>query len=734
MRVRGVLVTLVMLTLASPAPEAHAAAPQQTLIAPDRLAYDEFGHSVALSGDTAVVGAPGDDIDALPGVDEGSARVSVRSGGAWSEQAMLSAADGSGGDRLGSAVAVSGDTVLAGAPGDDDFAGSVYVFVRAAGAWTQQQRLTAPTRAAGGGFGLAVAVDGETALIGAFATNGYAGAAYIFVRSAGVWTMQQTLVQDPGPYPPSTGFGRAVAVSGDVALVGASGMLSAFPFTRSGGTWTQGYGFRSDFNGEGRGDPGASVALQGDRAVIGDGASLGGLGSAMVWQRYPEYPGMWSASGPLRLRGGPTRERFGVSVALSGDTALVGAEGTSDPGSVYVFVYDAASYEWTMVERLTSPAEGWTVFGSSVALSGDTVIAGSWAEDANAGVAYVVNDAQPVPLADTYSTVEDTGLTVTAPGLLGNDTDPDDTVLSTNLVEQAAHGAATVRPDGSFAYQPHADYFGEDQVVYQTCDPWKRCVSASVTLLVEPIEDRPGARDDAYALFEDATLEVPAPGVLTNDSDVDPGVLRASPTLEREPEHGTVEMREDGSFRYSPVPDYFGPDAFAYNVVDPTGRSDTADVAITVDPVNDRPLASGDAAATAQYAPVEIAVLGNDTDQDGDALFVSWASQPSHGTVAISEDGALIYTPDETFKDGDSFTYVASDGSGASAPARVTVTATQCGEDGIEALDGTPAEGTLSRTIDREIEPRLHRFDPELARELHRTNCEIIVPVERSIG
>lgn len=730
MRVRAGLVALMMLSLTSGATRAEASAPQASLTAPDGLSYDRFGQSVALSGETAVMGAPGDDIDALVGMNEGSARVFVRSGASWSQQAVLTASDGSDADGLGFSVAVSGDTVLAGAPGNDDYAGAAYVFVRSGGTWTQVQRLDAPVPAAGQSFGHAVALDGDTAVIGALGTDGFAGAAYVFVRSAGIWSLQQRLFQDPGPYPPSSMFGRAVAVSGDTALIGASGLQGAFPFTRSGGAWTQGRGFTAQPD---NADPGASVAVQAGIALVGDNPALGGAGSATVWRQHPDpqYPEIWGPSAQLRLRE-PTSERYGVSVALVGDTALVGAVGTSDPGSVYVFAYDAAVFDWAMVERLTSPAADGTEFGSAVALSGDTALAGSWAEEQSAGVAYVVSDAHPVPLEEAFSTDEDTPLTVGAPGLLGNDTDPDDTALTASLVQQPPHGTASVAADGSFSYTPHANYFGEDVFVYQACDHWMGCTSANVTLFVAPIDDRPGARDDAYAMFEDATLEVQAPGVLTNDSDVDPGVLRASPVLARQPEHGTVEMREDGSFRYSPTPDYFGPDGFAYNVVDPTGRSDTAEVALTVDPVNDAPVAADDAAATEQYASVEIPVLDNDADQDGDALFVSWVSQPAHGTVAISEDGTLVYRPDGTFKDGDAFTYVASDGSSGADPARVTITAISCGEDGIAALDGTPAEGTLSRTIDREIEPRLYRYDPELARELHNVNCEIVVPVERA--
>src|SRR5207244_2622086 len=116
-------------------------------------------------------------------------------------------------------VAVSGDTALVGAYGDNH--GSVYVFTRAGGVWTQQAKLTASDGAVGDVFGYNVALSGDTALVGARNANAQQGAAYVFTRSGGVWTQQQKLTAGDGVA--QDHFGRGVALSGDTALVGASG-------------------------------------------------------------------------------------------------------------------------------------------------------------------------------------------------------------------------------------------------------------------------------------------------------------------------------------------------------------------------------------------------------------------------------------------------------------------------------------------------------------------------------
>ena len=202
---------------------------------------------MGISGDTVVVGVALDD-DA--GSNSGSAYVFTRSSGAWTEQQKLTASDGAGNDRFGISVAISGDTVVAGAYQDSDAgnsSGSAYVFTRSGGAWTKQQKLTASDGAAADFFGFSVAISGDTVVAGAYQDSdagNSSGSAYVFTRSGGAWTEQQNLTaSDAAAF---DNFGYSVAISGDSVVAGArndedkgSNSGSAYVFTRSGGAWSE---------------------------------------------------------------------------------------------------------------------------------------------------------------------------------------------------------------------------------------------------------------------------------------------------------------------------------------------------------------------------------------------------------------------------------------------------------------------------------------------------------------
>jgi acetyltransferase-like isoleucine patch superfamily enzyme len=191
---------------------------QAKLTASDAGVRDFFGSSVAVSGDTVVVGA---NHFLKPGT--GAAYVFARSGGSWTQQAKLTASDGALDDVFGVSVAVSGDTALIGAGGDDDAgdgSGSAYVYARSGGSWVEQAKLTASDAAAGDSFGINVAVSGNTALIGAPGDDGI-GSAYLFTRNGSAWTEQAKLRSSDAAAMDS--FGLPVAIDGDTALVGASG-------------------------------------------------------------------------------------------------------------------------------------------------------------------------------------------------------------------------------------------------------------------------------------------------------------------------------------------------------------------------------------------------------------------------------------------------------------------------------------------------------------------------------
>ncbi|HNX33240.1 MAG TPA: FG-GAP repeat protein [Kiritimatiellia bacterium] len=375
---------------------------QAKLTAADGAAGDSFGYAVALSGDTAAVGAFRDDDK---GADSGSAYVFTRSGSTWNQQAKLAAADGAEGDGLGISVAVSGDTALAGADGDDDKgadSGSAYVFIRTGTTWSQQAKLIAGDGSSGDWLGHSVALTNGTALVGAHGDDDKgtdSGSAYVFTRSGTVWSQQAKLVAADGAL--GDGFGVTVALANDTALVGAyqdDGMGidsgSAYVFTRSGTSWAQqtkltaGDGAAGDCFGY-------SVALAGDIALVGvygDDDKGADSGSAYVFTR---SGASWAQQAKLTASDGAAGDCFGSAVALCGDTALVGAhmdddKGT-DSGSAYVFTRSGTA--WAQQAKLiASDGAVSDYLGHSVSLSGDTALIGAHLDDdkgSNSGSAYV---------------------------------------------------------------------------------------------------------------------------------------------------------------------------------------------------------------------------------------------------------------------------------------------------------------------------------------------------------
>jgi len=427
---------------------------------------DQFGWSVAVSGDTVVVGANLEDSSAT-GVNgnqadnsagnSGAAYVFVRSGGTWSEQAYLKASNTGANDQFGWSVAISGDTIVVGATGeassatgvdgngaDDGFAssGAAYVFVRNHGAWSQQAYLKASNTWPGDSFGASVAVSGDTIVIGAIGEDSSAtgvdgnqsdnfaqasGAAYVFVRGGGTWSQQAYLKAS------NTGegdwFGGSVAVDGDTIMVGALNEDSnstgvngdqsdesatdsgaSYVFNRAGGVWSQQAYLKA--SNTGRNDYfGASVAINGDTAVAGaygesssatgvdgDQADDDGIssGAAYVFVRSGDD---WSQQAYLKASNTGVGDYFGWSVGVSGNMIVVGAlledssatgvdgdgsdNGTGESGAAYTF--SRAGEAWSQQAYLkASNTSGYDLFGISVSVSGGTVAVGACYEDSGA--------------------------------------------------------------------------------------------------------------------------------------------------------------------------------------------------------------------------------------------------------------------------------------------------------------------------------------------------------------
>ena len=328
---------------------------QAKLTAKDRMAEDTFGGNVALSGDTAIIGVIRDDDDAN-GIDSGSAYVFTRTGTSWNQQAKLTANDATEGDYLGYSIAIFGNTAVIGAPFDDDMgkdSGSVYVFTRSGNVWSQQAKLTAEDGTAGDVFGISVAFSGNTIIVGADRNEEKgidAGAVYVFTRSGNVWRQQAKLTAAD----PAEGdiFGVRVALEGNTALISASrddddimgvNASSAYIFTRTGKTWSQQVKFTAP-DGAAQDRFGRSVALAGDTAVIGamfQDDKGENSGSVYVFKRSGNT---WGLKDQLTASDGADGDVFGWSVALSGNTAVISANRDDDngenSGSVYIFNLD----------------------------------------------------------------------------------------------------------------------------------------------------------------------------------------------------------------------------------------------------------------------------------------------------------------------------------------------------------------------------------------------------------
>ena len=252
-----------------------------------------------------VVGALYDDVGS--NADQGSAYIFIRSGPNWVQQQQLFAADGAAGDLFGSAVAIRGETVIVGAVHDDGARGSAYVFVRNGTNWSQQQKLIALDGAAGNNFGVSVALAGETALVGAYATGPNQGSAYVFIRNGVSWSQQQKLQAldaSQGDF-----FGFSVALSGETALIGsllADGTTintgAAYVFLRSGVTWTQQHKLTAPDGGN-NDSFGVSVALSGETALVGaNDDDLAGADRRLGLRLYPQRHDLDAATEAQRER------------------------------------------------------------------------------------------------------------------------------------------------------------------------------------------------------------------------------------------------------------------------------------------------------------------------------------------------------------------------------------------------------------------------------------------------
>ncbi len=375
----GSVASVLALVLAAPL---GAQVTMEHEVLPRPLGAHDFARAVDVSGDVLAVGSIG---GGQPGV-----HVYERADAAspWQHVTRLAPTVSYATDFFGDTVAVDGDTIVVGAHladvGGLDSTGAAFVFVRGPSGWVQQAELLPGDLEEFDEYGSSVDVQGDTALVGSIGDDAYGpwtGAVYVFERTGTTWTEVQKLL------PPSGAgfqqFGGAVALDGNT-LIGAESRR-AWAFVRSGGAWVLEGGLSAES------DHGlSSVDLVGDRAVLGDPRdSTNGdrAGAAHVFER---QAGVWTRTHKLLAAGGAERDLMGIDVATDGENVLVGASGLSqatEPGSVYVFrPFGAATPAAQFAQLVASDGQPDQRFGWALAIQAGEMFVGAW--HANGGELY----------------------------------------------------------------------------------------------------------------------------------------------------------------------------------------------------------------------------------------------------------------------------------------------------------------------------------------------------------
>ena len=397
----------------------------------------EFGYSVSVSGNYAIVGAPKHYFDESGSNSmqwAGAAFLFERDGsGNWTEVQKIVPSDRAVNDRFGYSVFISGDFAYVGAIFEDEDAagsntlsgaGSAYIFERVAGTWTQIQKIVASDREDLAFFGNSISVSGDYMIVGAYNETkdasglnslSDAGAAYFFQRSGGVWSQMQKVVGSYRNF--GDQFGWSVSISGDYAVVGvidededASGANTlatagaAYIFERSGGTWSQVKMLVSSAR-ESNAKYGHSVSISGDYVAIGsiyedtDASNANALTSAGAAYIYDRNGGAWSLMQKVVASDRTTYVYFGESVSIDGNNLVVGGHGEkrdvaganslNNAGAAYIFQLSGST--WSQVQKLVASdraSNGY--FGSAVAISGDYIVSGAYYYNSQRGQAYII--------------------------------------------------------------------------------------------------------------------------------------------------------------------------------------------------------------------------------------------------------------------------------------------------------------------------------------------------------
>jgi putative cell wall-binding protein len=443
---------------------------------------------VAIDGDVAVVGA----LSANSGM--GAVYVFERVAGEWVETARLVSSDPGADEYFGKSVAVDGDTIVVGEQRDRDAGvgkGAVHVFMRSGGVWSHVAKLVASPRISNGEFGCDVAISGDTIAVGSYGYSGYAGGAYVFRGGGSSWAQEAVI----GPASSgSSQFGWSIDVDRDTLLVGChqddalgSDSGAAYIYTRSGAAWSYqaqllaSDGVSGDYFGR-------SVAIDGGVALIGANADddLGNWSGAAYLFR--GSGSSWQQIDKVLPSDGGAQDEFGYDVAFDGQSALIGAQRTSQlgeaTGRAYLFTYDGTGLtEVTAVSAGDAAPDAY--YGSAVAVSGNSCLVGAYGASTAAeksGSAYVYDSF--------YAVAEDEVLAVDAPGVLWNDWDSDVEWFGVADWDEADHGHVSMFSNGAFLYTPELGFNGDDSFTYRLWDDHGAfSAPATVKIRVTPVHD-----------------------------------------------------------------------------------------------------------------------------------------------------------------------------------------------------------------------------------------------------
>ena len=409
----------------------------------------------------------------------------------------------------------------------------------------------------------------------------------------------------------------------------------------------------------------------------------------------------------------PSAQEFAISIGdtISDGVPAAGAGNLEVPGAVDIYRFDGAAGQNVILDALvgnsgqfrillTAP-DGTTLFDTfyidqqvSLSQTGSyslTVYGGSVTNFGVYSFALVdVPNSNPVATDDTATTDEDVAATI---DVLSNDTDVDGDTLSITSVTQPVNGV--VANNGTdVTYTPDANFNGTDSFNYIVSDGNGGSDTATVTVTVNPVNDDPAATDDTAVTNEDMSVLV---DVLANDTDIDGDSLSIASVTQ--PANGLL-VNNGMDVTYTPNPNFNGTDTLNYTVSDGNGGTSTATVNITINPVNDNPVANDDTAAADEDVSISINVLSNDTDVDGDQLVVENVTQPANGTV--TNNGAdVTYTPNANFNGTDTFTYTVSDGNGGVDTAMVSVTINPVNDSPTLDIRTDPVEVNEGDTVTR---------------------------------